>query len=206
LIPRPGAVPRLLALLVALVSPAAAQTSGATGNAAGLGGPGTADVPALADGSTIAAVDVEVSGEAGGDLAAQARRAFGLASGLRFDPIVAESALGRVRALPGVRDASYRLAVDRATRSLVVVLRVTADAAAPGGPAGILAGRRLAGFPTLWRDERSLVTFIANGGFGGFSEGQPWFGRPLAFTRGSPPVTNPPQGAGTGRRASWGET
>lgn len=205
MIPRPGTAPRLLALLVALASPAAAQTTGATGNATGLGGPGTVDVPALADGSTIAAVEVEISGEAGGDLAAQARRAFGLAPGLGFDPIVAESALGRVRALPGVRDASYRLAVDRATRSLVVVLRVTADAAAPGGPAGILAGQGLAGFPTLWRDERSLVTFIANGGFGGFSEGQPWFGQPLAFTRGSPLVTNPPQGAGTGRRASWGE-
>lgn len=84
-------------------------------------------------------------------------------------------------------------------------MRVIADTGAPGGPAGILAGQGLAGFPTLWRDERSLVTFIANGGFGGFSDSVPWFGQPLAFTRGSPLVTNPPLGAGTGARAAWGE-
>ena len=67
------------------------------------------------------------------------RRAFGLAPGLAFDPVVAEAALGRVRALPGVRDATYRLALDRARRSLTVTLRL-ADGA-PGGPSGILAGQ-----------------------------------------------------------------
>jgi hypothetical protein len=195
------------ALLVALAPPSAAQTGGATGNATGLGGPGTGEVPALADGTTIAAVEVELRGEPDPlrDLAAEARRAFGLAAGLGFDPIVAEAALGRVRALPGVRDATYRLTLDPATRSLVVVLVVTAEAGAPGGPSGILAGQGLGGLPTLWRDERSLVTFIANGGFGGFSDSVPWFGQPLSFTRGSPLVANPPRGAGTGNRASWGE-
>jgi hypothetical protein len=82
---------------------------------------------------------------------------------------------------------------------------VTLDQAPARGPSGILAGQGLPAFPTLWRDERSLVTFIANGGLGGFSEGQPWFGQPLSLTRGSPLVANPPLGAGTGRRASWSE-
>ena len=50
------------------------------------------------------------------------------------------------------------------------------------------------------------MTFIANGGGGAFSDGNPWFGRPVAFTRGSPLAANPPLGAGTGARASWGET
>lgn len=198
-----------LALLAALAAPARAQTgaSAGGGNATGLGGPGTVDVPALAEGATIAAVEVELRGEAGprGDLEASVRRAFGLAPGLPFDPIVAEGALGRVRVLPGVRDASYRLALDRASRSLTVILRVTADTAARGGPSGILAGQGIGGFPTLWRDERSLVTLIANGGLGAFSDGNPWFGQPRSFTRGSPLVTDPPLGAGTGSRASWTE-
>ncbi|MBS7789743.1 hypothetical protein KTR66_07045, partial [Roseococcus sp. SDR] len=69
--------PLLLALL-ALAAPARAQMAG---NATGLGGPGTADLPALAEGSTIAAVRVE--GADGTPVAAAteaaARRAFGLA-------------------------------------------------------------------------------------------------------------------------------
>lgn len=201
---------RLLAavLLVAgITRPALAQLAAAGANATGLGGPGTADVPALADGSTIAAVEVELRGEpdAGRDMVAQARRTFGLGPGSPFDPIVAQAALGRVRAMPGVGAAEYRLALDRASRNLVVVLRITLDKAASGGPTGLLAGGGLTTFPSLWRSDRTTVTVIANGGMGGFSDSVPWFGQPRTFTRGSPLVANPPQGAGTGPRASWGE-
>ncbi|CAH0130419.1 alginate export family protein [Roseomonas sp. CECT 9278] len=193
----------LLALL-ALATPARAQSPG---NATGLGGPGTADLPALAEGATISAVEVELRGEpdAQGTVEAATRRAFGLSPGMPFDPIVTEAALGRVRALPGVSDATLRLAVDSAHRSLTIVLRVVRDGAAPGGPSGILAEQGIRGFPTIWRDERSLLTFIANGGLGTFSDGHPWFGRPSTFTRGSPLALNPPQGVGTGARASWAE-
>ncbi|PWS35057.1 hypothetical protein DFH01_22305 [Falsiroseomonas bella] len=201
-------------LLLALAAPGQAAAQGQAaggGNATGLGGPGTAAVPALAIGATIGAVRVELKGGPADPgqrsaLEAAVRRAFGLSPGLPFDPVLAQAALGRVRGLPGVRDASFRLAVDNTTRSLTVTLRVAAEAGAPGGPSGILAGEGLDRFPTLWRDERSLVSFIANGGAGLFSEGNPWLGRPQAFTRGSPLVTTPPLGAGTGARASWGET
>lgn len=196
----------LLALLAGLANalPARAQMAG---NATGLGGPGTADIPALAEGATIGAIEVEWRGQGADQAAMEAavRRAFGFASGMAFDPIIAEAALGRVRALGGISDVAYRLALDAARRSLTVVLRVTLDAAAPAGPSGLLAEQGIRAFPTLWRDERSLVTFIANGGLGVFSEGNPWFGRASTFTRGSPLVLNPPLGAGTGARATWGE-
>lgn len=199
----------LLALL-ALVGPvltgrASAQSAG---NATGLGGPGTGNIPALADGTTIGAVEVEWRGEPGdqGSLEAAARRAFGLSPGMPFDPIVTEAALGRVRALPGVADASYRLALDSARRTLTIVLLIMRDPAATGGPSGIMAAQGIRAFPTLWRDERSLMTFIANGGLGTFSDGNPWFSRASTFTRGSPLVLNPPLGAQTGARGTWAET
>jgi hypothetical protein len=191
----------LLLALLALAGPARAQMAG---NATGLGGPGTADQPALAEGSTIAAVTVE--GPGGAPVAAAteaaARRAFGLTPGSGFEAILVEAALSRVQALPGLGGATYRLALDGAGRSLTVVLRL-----APGavGPSGILAEQGIRAFPTIWRDERSLVTFIANGGLGVFTDGHPWFGRPAVFTRGSPLALNPPQGVGTGARAGWGE-
>jgi hypothetical protein len=208
----PGLRAALLLLALAAPGHAAAQGQAAGGgNATGLGGPGTGAIPALAVGATIGAVRVDLEGGPADPatrqmLEAAVRRAFGLAPGLPFDPILAEAAMGRVRALAGVRDASFRLVVDSATRTLTVSLRVVAEAGTPGGPSGILAGEGFDRFPTLWRDERSLLTVIANGGAGVFSEGNPWLGRPLAFTRGSPLVTNPPLGAGTGARATWAET
>lgn len=195
-------------LLASLAAPARAQTAAlGGGNATGFGGPGMVDVPALADSATIAAIQVELGGQAdpGRSIEAEVLRAFGLSPGLPFDAIVAEAALGRVRGLRGVRDASYRLALERAGHRLTIVLRVLLDASAPGGPSGMLAGEGIGGFPTLWRDDRSLVTFIANGGSGVVSDGQPWFGSPARFTRGSPLVNDPPAGAGTGARAGWGE-
>ncbi len=198
-----------LALLVSFAAGAHAQTGPgvAGGNATGLGAGGTGDVPALADGATITRVDLELSGQSPSRAAfpASARRAFGLAPGLPFDPIVAEAGLGRVRALAGVESATYRLAPDLATGGLIVTLVVGLSTAAPGGPSGMFAGQGIAGFPALWRDERSLITLIANGGFGVFSDGDPWFGKPASFTRGSPLVSDPAIGAGTGARATWTE-
>lgn len=192
----------LLLALLALAGPARAQMAG---NATGLGGPGTADLPALADGSTIAAVTLEGPGGSAVAAATEAavRRAFGLTPGMTFEAILAEAALARVRALPGFGGATYRLALAGAGRSLTVVLRL-ADGEA-GGPSGILAEQGIRAFPTIWRDERSLVTFIANGGLGAFSDGNPWFRQPAVFTRFSPLALNPPQGVGTGARAGWGE-
>lgn len=192
----------LLLALLALAAPARAQMAG---NATGLGGPGTADLPALAEGSTIAAVTLEGPGGSAVAAATEAavRRVFGLAPGMTFEAILAEAALARVRALPGFGGATYRLALAGAGRSLTVVLRL-ADGEA-GGPSGILAEQGIRAFPTIWRDDRSLVTFIANGGLGAFSDGNPWFGRPAVFTRFSPLALNPTQGVGTGARAGWGE-
>jgi hypothetical protein len=108
--------------------------------------------------------------------------------------------MSRVRALPGLGGATFR--VEGGARGLILVLRLAPGAA---GASGILAAQGIRAFPTIWRDERSLITFIANGGLGAFTDGSPWFGRPASFTRGSPLALNPSLGAGTGARAGWGE-
>lgn len=194
-------------LAACAAGPAAAQIGGA---GVGIGGPGRLGLPALSDGQSLGAVEVAVRGPAvpGLDrdaLTELARRAFGLSAGGIFNPLLAEAGLARVRALPGVRDAGYTLSLDAATQALVLRLRVV-PGNGPGARQGMAAGGGLGGFPVIWQDDRSLLRVLANGGLGVFSDGDPWFGRPLNFTRRNPLVADPPAGAGTGPRATWFET
>lgn len=194
----------VVALSTAICRPAQAQIGGP---GAGLGGPGLSDQAALAEGQPLGELNVEIQG--GQDdvaLREAARKAFGFAVGSTFNAVVADTALGRVRALPGVRDAAYRLTFQPATGTLRLVLLITLGTPGPEAPKGILAGQGIAGFPALWRDHRSLLRFTLNGGVGAFSDGNPWFGQPGAFTQRNPLVQDPALGAQTGARASWFET
>jgi len=58
----------------------------------------------------------------------------------------------------------------------------------------------------LVRDGDAYLTIDLSGGFGAFSDGNPWFGNPQVFTRGNPLVEDSALGADTGDRASWVES
>ncbi|MCE2921324.1 MAG: alginate export family protein [Roseomonas sp.] len=192
------------AIGVAALVPAQAQIGGV---GLGLGGPGLSDQSALAEGQPIGELNVEIKGgqdDAG--LREAARAAFGFGVGSTFNAVVADAALGRVRALPGLRDAAYHLTFQPATGTLRLVLLLSPGTPGTEAPKGILAGQGIEGFPTLWRDDRSLLRFTLNGGLGAFSDSNPWFGQPLAFTQRNPLVQNPALGAQTGSRASWFES
>ena len=128
-----------VALGTAICRPAEAQIGGA---GAGLGGPGLSDQAALAEGQPLGELNVEIQG--GQDdvaLREAARKAFGFAVGSTFNAVVAETALGRVRALPGVRDAAYRLTFQPATGTLRLVLLLTLGTPGPEAPKGIWLDR-----------------------------------------------------------------
>lgn len=184
---------RVAALSLAFAVPAFAQDAGGGGP----GPVGTADIA----GATIDDIQVTVAGatsaEASAALQEQVLSRLGFATGDRWSDLLVSRGLDAVRNLPGVADASFR--VDRAInpQRMTIAITVTAGTAASATP-----GVR---FPVLHRGERSFLKVLANGGFGLFSDSNPWFRNPATFTRNNPLVQNPAVGADTGKRASWTE-
>jgi hypothetical protein len=151
-----------------------------------------------ADDVPIAAVVVRVatpSGDPARDaeaLAAVESATAGLA-GSRFSTIELAALIRRLEADPAIARVTYRLLPAGAN-----AVRV-AFAVAPVATTAKAAAARPA-FPTLFKDDRNLVTAIVAGGVGVYSDGNPWFGQPALFI-GSSPVA----GSLPGARATWTE-
>lgn len=120
----------------------------------------------------------------------------GLASGLvggRFGAIEMAGLLRRMEADPAVARVSYRL-LPAGANGLAVAFEVEPAAQAAARPSAPAV------FPTLLKNDRSLVTAIVAGGLGAYSDGNPWFGQPALFNASSPVAGNLP-----GNRAFWTE-
>lgn len=184
-----------LALALACISvgePSLAQTVSHNESVVGLA--------VQAEGRPIAQVDVVLSRSSGNtsrDEAIVARLKTLLApmQGQAFSRALVESSLGGARSRIGAGQIGYRV-LDAPTVGSVV-LRIEVDTSLDA--AGAEANRLM--FPNLYRDDRSYLTAILGGGFGVYSDGNAWFGRPDLFTEGNPLAGNLP-----GRRASWGES
>ncbi|MGM0583923.1 MAG: alginate export family protein [Pseudomonadota bacterium] len=195
------------AALAAALALAPAAAAGQTGAGAS-GGPGYAALAPLSGGETLTEVEVELrppDAPGAAQAAAAARAALGFASGDRWEPALEGPALARLRALPGVSGARLESAraAGGATGRLRVVLELAPEAAAPAP--GLLRSGDLSDFPVLLRDGGAYLKVQLEGGFGLFSDGNPWFGQSETFTRGNPLVQDPDRGAGTGGRATWAE-
>lgn len=184
---------RLAALAAACLlpgTPALAQEGSAHPNYLPLSHPGTS-VP-------IAAVAVELtasSGDPARDAAAVAAVEAivnGLA-GRQFEAIEMANIVRRIEADPAVAGVAYRLLPDGANGARV---RFDVTPAAPGAARPTFP----AGFPTLLKTDRMLVTAIVAGGLGVYSDGNPWFGQPALFLASSPVAGHLP-----GSRATWTE-
>jgi len=139
------------------------------------------------------------SGITGGD--ARARReiekAFGIRAGSSFDPQIVAIGLMKVRKLEFVRQADFRVYESTRPGRLAMALSVTLgprDEAV--GPRGMAAGRP-GDFPTLYQNERSMLRLLLNGGFGLYTDVNPWFGNARAFTGRSPVAIDPADGDST---------
>jgi hypothetical protein len=144
------------------------------------------------------------SGITGGDQRARDRieEAFGLRPGSPFDPQVAEVGLMKVRRLEFVRQADFTVYESSRPGYLVVAVSVLLGSQrGEAGPGGMLAGNAR-DLPILYRDERTMLRLVLNGGIGVFSDGNPWFGNATAFTAGSPIALSPADGS----RATWYES
>lgn len=191
-----------LALLQFNWASAIAQTSGAAGQT----GPGTVPLASGAAGARVTAVEVQLrrsGGNATRDeaLSSVLRSSLSPLVGRGFSQVEVERRLAPLRARMGTGSIGWRLLGDGPDGS--VILRVDLDTSLadlpPDAATGLLsdAGE---GFPVLWRDSRSLLMSPVSGGFGLYSDGNPWFGQPSLFNNRNPLARQLPGG-----RATWTE-
>lgn len=195
------------ALGLALAAGAARAQSG-TGAGLG-GGPGYGALEPLNGGETITSIVVEVEppdvpgAEA---LKSLVLKALGFQPGDQWDPVLGAAVRARLEALPQIHSLAFagRVVGGGVGRQLIVTVR-PALIEAVESERGILVSGDLADLPVLYRQGGRYLQMILNGGFGVYSDGNPWFDSSETFTRGNPLVQNPAVGAGTGDRASWAE-
>lgn len=163
--------------------------------------------PYESEGRPLALVFLDLkgtSGITGGDAEArrQIERSLGLSEGDPFSVQMTEVALQRLRALGFVRSAGYRLFdSDRPGHVVIAVTVELGPKDRAGGPKGMLAGHA-GDFPILYQDERTLLRLQLDGGFGFYTDFNPWFGNARSFTARSPIALD----AASGDSASWFET
>jgi hypothetical protein len=125
-----------------------------------------------------------------------------LAPGSVFDRLLADGATLQARRVEGVRNAVWRLESTVNPDGAMLIVSVSLARDAPPASGLLQTG---SGYPTLYRNDRQVLTLTVNGGSGFFTDLNPWFRQPLAFTRGNPLVQEPALGAQTGSSASWTE-
>jgi len=164
----------------------------------------------LALGLRIAAASVRLDGSTG-DAAkddALRRRVQAIGDAVRdtsLQRFVVEGVMQRVERDEEVRRADYTLFQSVPAGRVVLVITV-APAAAPGDRpaerAGALATGRADSLPELYRDDRSLLKLILNGGAGAYATSDPFFGHGDLFRQGNKAARHP---AGPGTTA-WAES
>jgi hypothetical protein len=180
--------------------PAMAQDGTASG--AGQYGPTVRPVGQDSIGQTISRIVVEIgtsSGDATRDQAALrgARAATGVLRGRAYRPVLVDTALGFLVSEGTVRAASHRTIYEGAHGSLGVVVSLDLS---PAPPRDTVAVEEEPGFPVIYQDNRSKLTFILNTGAGVYSDINPWFGQPELFNEFNPLAGNLP-----GSETTWGE-
>jgi hypothetical protein len=138
-------------------------------------------------GQTIASVEIEIgvsSGDPARDAAAvrAARAATAGLVGSSYRPVLVDTRLERLVSDGAVRAASYRVVVDGARGALGILVSVDASTAAPEERAAAPEP----GFPVIYQDERTKLTFIMSSGLGVYSDTNAWFGAPELFIGSSP--------------------
>lgn len=167
-----------LAFALAMAGAAMAQSAGQTG--------GVVPLRDRAEGSPVDRVVVIVRPGGNpareGAVAARLEETLSALEGRAYSRPWLEGQLAAAQRRIGFGRIEHRVRDGGVPGSLTI--EVIADLSGPGPevPAAIPAPT----FPVLHQDSRSLVTAIVTGGFGLYSDANPWFGQPALFTRGSP--------------------
>lgn len=199
------------ALVVAAlaVSNAYGETSTAGPVALSLATLGPEILPDLVEGTRVAAVPVRLDGSTGDtardeELKATVAERAGRLRGLPLQRVVAEGLVHALRRIPFVESATYATFQSVPAGQVVVVITVvpsTVPLEPRTTPEGFFETGRGKDLPVLYKDDRSLLKVILNGGAGTYGTSNPFFGRADLFTRGNVAARDP---AGPGATA-WAE-
>ena len=179
-------------------------------DAPGTGSKGIEMLPDMAEGLPIALVYVHLEKSTGDltrdeEIKKQVAEAFSMEPGDLFRPLVVEMGLKRVRKLPSIQAAQYRVYEAVPSGQTVVVIFITplpVGTEAPTKPSGMLISRQIRDFPTFFENDRSKFVFILNGGAGIYTDSNPWFGGYGALFNKNSPISKDPLGPGT---STWVE-
>lgn len=194
-----GTLALLAAALVGatIISPSQAQDGGAS----------AVPLETRAEGAPISRIDVRLvrgSGNAARDEAIvhRLRQQLAVLEGRSYRREMVERELALVRGRMGPGRIEHHLVSGMIAGTLGLQIDVDTAGATPGippAPTGALLGET-GRLPEFYRSDRALLTMILNGGFGLYSDTNPWFGRTQAFVG-----NNPLAGRLPGKRPSWTE-
>jgi len=148
--------------------------------------------PNLVEGNPIERIYVHLqnpTGDVAQDEALQQEIAntFGLQAGSTFSPLFGDRGISQVRQLPVVQAAEYRVYESDLPGTVIVAMLVTLQPEeVPSEPelGGMIPTGDADAFPVLYESDRTLIRMILNGGFGVFSDTNPWFSNSENFVTG----------------------
>ncbi len=177
----------LAALLVA--GPGRADSGDPDPNAA------TRLLPATANGSLVYRVYVHVANPSSDEERNEAIRrevadAFPLQSGASFDELLADQGVRKVRTLPDIATAEYRVYKSPEGGKIWVAVIVKSGTPEKGAPSTFWSGN-LSRHLELMKSESGFFKLILNGGAGLFLDDNAWFGKPGQFVAAAYAPPNP---------------
>lgn len=188
----------VLSFMLAAGSAATAQENSSS--------PGALPLLQQLNGATVDHITVVLgtsSGNKNRDRAAveAARQLFSTLDGQKISSPDLSRLVGRLQQQATVSNASYRLLPGATTANVGIIFTVDVAPVQPESKkaSGVFT-REIGDFPTLYKDDRSLLTAIVAGGLGVYSDSNAWFGQPLLFNKFSPIAGHLP-----GRSNQWTE-
>jgi hypothetical protein len=202
--------PALLAALACLVAVAPTRAADRVEQGASLAASGAQIPLEVALGLRIVAAPVRLDGSTGDPAKDEAlrQRAQAMADSVRdtvLQRFVVEGLMQRIAGDEYVAKSSFTLFQSVPAGRVVLSIAVV-PAQAPGERpperAGVLVTGAADSLPVLYRDDRSLLKLILNGGVGAYSTSNPFFGHGDLFTQGNLAAAYP-AGPGT---TTWAES
>jgi hypothetical protein len=164
--------------------------------------------PEMAEGLSIATVTVHLDGSTGDqagdeDLKQWISARAAVLQGGAFQQFIVDGTMNAIRELSYVESSTYSVYESTPRGQVVLVIEAVATSlpGAPPTPEGVMVSHEREQLPILFKDDRSLFKVIFNGGAGGYSSKNPFFGHADLFTRGNIAARDP---AGPGTTA-WAE-
>lgn len=118
-----------------------------------------------------------------------------------FNQPLTEQVVAALNALPGLRDVSFAVYASEPPGSIVLVISATLSAESEPAVHGWLVDGVAASLPVLYEGGDALLRVQLNVWGGVYTDYNPWFASPAAYTSRSPIALDPP---GPGR-TTWGE-